>query len=321
MIGTSTFATILEAPPSPTGDVAPQRNDFVSQEHWYARENGISVAEAKKRMADQQAISAEFEGLRARLAANESDNYTGVRMVHQPDWGYIFYFKRDAAATLARHTRNPRFRAAPGRFTDAEIKALVQPWAERFGKAGIMGGYGVDGTTGTAQMMMSVDREEYRAIAAREGWGTPPDGIALEFSRSLAIPAVDPRVAGLLRGFAYESRATVIQLEAGFSGRIILHDGCLRLGKADGPLVVFHRETGIGLDRQGYLALIDRHSGKPLGRIGEMMSWAGPNEAKDYVGLDALKAACGGNGSVINAGSPESRARFEARHPSSRSRG
>lgn len=317
MIGTSIFATVLDVPPSPTGDVKPRPPGVISQAHWYASENGISLAEAKKRMAEQQAVGLEVEQLRARLAARESDNYTGVRMVHQPDWGYIFFFKRDPAATLARHTRNRRFRAAQGRFSQAEIQALVQPWADRFQKANILGMYGIDQTIGTAQMTLIVDRDEYRTIAEREGWGALPDGIALNFSRSPALPAVDPRVANLLRGFAYERRSTLLQLEAGFEGRIVLADGCLRRDNAAGPLVAFHRETGIGLDDQGYLALIDRNSGKAKARIGEMMSWAGPNDAKDFVGLAELRAACG-TGPWINVGNPESKARFDARYPASR---
>ena len=312
MIGTSSFATVLDVPPSPTGDVKPGPPGVVSQAHWYASENGISLAEAKRRMAEQRAVRVEVEQLRARLAARESDSYTGVRMVHQPDWGYIFYFKREPAATLARHTSNARFRAAQGRFSQAEIQALVQPWAARFQKANILGMYGNDQTIGTAQMTLTVDREEYRTIAEREGWGAPPDGIALNFSRSPVIPAIDPRVANLLRGFAYERRGTLVQPERGSEGRIVLADGCLRLDNAAGPLVAFHRETGIGLDGQGYLALIDRHTGKAKARIGEMRTWAGPNDAKEFIGLAELQAACGG-GPWLNAGNPESKARFDAR--------
>ena len=134
--------------------------------------------------------------------------------------------------------------------------------------------------------------------------------------RALAVPRVDPRIAPLLRGFASESLATTMQMEAGFSGRVVLDDGCLRLagkGKAKGPLVMFHRETGIGLDAQGYLATIDRRSGKATGRIGELWSWAGPNPGTAIDGLGELRAACGA-GPVVNVGNPQSEARFEARY-------
>ena len=108
-----------------------------------------------------------------------------------------------------------------------------------------------------------------------------------------------------------------MQPEAGFSGRVILDDGCLRLatrGKSKGPLAVFHRETGIGIDEHGYLAAIDRKTGKARGRIGEMWSWAGPNPDTGFDGLEELKSACG-DGPLVNVGNPESQARFKARNP------
>ena len=79
---------------------------------------------------------------------------------------------------------------------------------------------------------------------------------------------------------------------------------------------MFHRETGIGLDAQGYLAIIDRRTGRAKGRIGEMWSWAGPNPGTQFDGLEELKAACG-DGPVTNVGNPESEARFQARYPGS----
>ncbi len=309
----SGHATVLNAPPSPTKNVERYRGGVVSQEDWYAKENGISLAEAKKRMAEQQAAFPAYERLLGTLRAKEKGNFTAPRMIHQPDWAYVFYFKRDPAATLARYTANPHFKAAQARYTREELDALVKPWVERFGGAGILGGYGSDATYGEAQMMLSVSQDEYRELLKQVKWPALPDAIKLEFAAPLPVAAVDPRVAGLLRGFAHERRSTTIQLTAGFDGRIVLADGCLRLGNKAGPLVAFHRETGIGVDAQGYLALIDRVTGKAKARIGEMMSWAGPNEAKDFVGLEELKARCGG-GPVANAGNPESKAVFDARY-------
>ncbi len=108
----------------------------------------------------------------------------------------------------------------------------------------------------------------------------------------------------------------MIQPEAGFSGRIILKDGCLRREANEGPgsLAYFHHETGIGLDGQGYLALIDRRTGKSKGRIGEMFGWAGPNTIRPAMpGLAELKAACG-DGPVAHVGNPESEAASAVRH-------
>ena len=227
-------------------------------------------------------------------------------------------FTHEPAATLAKYTLNPRFRAALGRYTRQDLDTLIAPWAKRFSEAGIVGGYGSDATYGTANFSMSVTKEEYRAIAAQKRWGPVPAPIKLDFSQSLAFPAVDGRIAPLLRHFASERRATVIQLEAGASGRIFLRDGCLRMGRIGtaepSSLAMFHKETGIGLDAQGYLALIDRTTGRPTGRVGEMFSWGAPNGAReDMPEVIALHVACGPGG-VINVGNPESKFAFDRKY-------
>lgn len=317
MVGKTPFATILKAPPSPTGDIKPQRQNYRTVSEWYAQEEGLPLEEAKKRLSEQQGLLPVFQRLQERLLASEPDNYVDARFVHRPDWAYILYFKRDPEATLRKYSVNPRFRAAKAPFAKAELEAMLAPWAKRFGEAGIVGGWGVNAFDGRVEMMMSITEAEFRRLARQKGWGEVPSPIQLSFAGDLPFPRVDPAIAPLLRGFASESRATTIQLEAGFSGRAILDDGCLRLATKDGskgPLVVFHRETGIGLDAQGFLATIDRRTGKATGRIGEMWSWAGPNAGKEFDGLAELKAACG-DGPIVNAGNPESQSRFQARHP------
>ena len=106
-------------PPSPTGDVKPQRQTYRTQYEWYAQENGISVEEAKRRTSEQIQVQS--------------------------------IFKRDPEATLGKYSVHPRFRAAKAAYTEAELRALAEPWVERFTEAGIMGGYSVDGTRGTVE--------------------------------------------------------------------------------------------------------------------------------------------------------------------------
>lgn len=308
----SSFATILDAPPAKIV-ATPRPVRPVGEAGLYARDKKISVAEAQRRLAEQRAALPEFAKLQATLQAREKGNFTAARMIHEPDWAYVFYFKRAPQATLARYTGNPHFKAALAAYTAEELDALVKPWVARFGAEKILGGYGTDATYGTADLMLSVTEDEYREIAARNGWGPVPAAVRLGFAEPLPTPSVAPAVMPLLRAFVGEPRSTVIQLEAGFSGRIILDDGCLRLGKVGGPLVIFHRETGIGLDPEGYLALVDRRTGRPTGRIGEMFSWGGPNgEALAVPGVATLQAKCG-PGPVTNVGNPESKAAFDAR--------
>ena len=77
---------------------------------------------------------------------------------------------------------------------------------------------------------------------------------------------------------------------------------------------MFHKETGIGLDADGYLALIDRRTGKPTGRVGEMFAWGAPNPSgEEMPEVIALRARCG-TGPVVNVGHPESKAAFDRRY-------
>ena len=318
-VGASGFATIRVVPPSPTADVKSQRPSYNGPVEYYAQEEGLTIAEASKRLSEQWTIQPIFERLEERLRKLEPDNYVSARITHQPDWSYTLYFKRDPEGTLRKYHVNPRFKAAKADYTVAELQTITAEWGRRFAKARL-GGVMMFPFENRVEMTVPVTEPEFRAIAKRENWGEVPAPIRLSFARELAVPRVDPRVAPYLRGFASESLATTTQMEMGARGRVVLDDGCLRLavkGRTKGPLVVFHQETGIGLDAQGYLAAIDRRSGRAVGRIGEEWSWAARNPGTEFDGLDALKAACGA-GPIENVGNPESDARFKARYPGAR---
>lgn len=316
VIGEGGHATIMRAPPSPTGDVVSTRPTYNGPIEFYAQEERVTILEARKRISEELGFRPIVERLEERLRRLEPDNYVSARIERQPDWHYILYFKRDPEATLRKYHVNPRFKAARAYHTEAELNAMAAPWLERFGAAGIVDVYMPDPIAGTVSMSIPITRAEFDAIAAREGWGKVPAPIRLHFAADHEVPRVDPRVAPYLRGFASASRATTRQAERGEGGRVVLVDGCLRLATFNGrkgPLVVFRRETGIGFDAQGYLAIIDRETGKAKGRIGEMWEWAGPNPDKEFDGLEELKAACG-DGPLAFVGNPESKARSEARN-------
>ena len=312
-IEASGFATVEQAPSAPVERARPEPQ--LTEAGWYARNTGISEAEAAKRQRDQQAIRPEFERLLGQLRAKEAGNFTAPRMVHKPDWAYEFYFKRDPAATLAKYTSNPRFRPAQARYSREELDALLKPWTERFEANRLTGGWGTDETHGIAEVMMVVTEDEYRATAAREGWEPLPDAIKLQFAQPLPFPSVDERARPLIRYFAQNDRSTGIQLTAAGSGHISLRDGCISVGagKQAPKLAYFHRETGVGIDDEGYLALVNRATGKPAGRLGEDFTWAGPNAIDEsWPAVRELRARCG-DGEILNVGNPESSAAFEAR--------
>ena len=312
----SGFATVESAAPRPYPDAPPPAEDRpTSEAGWYARSLGISEVEALRRQREQNAVRQELERVTTLLRQREAGNFTAVRMVHEPDWAYHLYFKRDAERTLARYTTNSRFRAAYARYTREELEALIKPWTQRFTRHRLTGGWGVDDTLGRAEIMMDVTEEDYREVAAREGWGAVPEPIELKFASPVPHPPVQAAALPFVRMLAQNNRGTGIQLTAGASGRIVLRDGCLMVGGGSGPyrLAYFHRETGIGIDDEGYLSFKDRITGEERGRIGEWFSWAGPNAVDESSPMVAeLRERCG-SAPVLNVGNPSSAYQFRVR--------
>jgi len=312
----SGFATVRQAPPSPFPDrPPPSENRPKDETGYYARMAGISDSEARRRLAEQRSARPEFERLLGTLRARERGNFTEARIVHRPDWAYVFYFKRDPQRTLARYTRNPHFKAAKARYSQAELQAIARPWVERFGRLRLLGGYGTDATYGEVRIDLVVSDAEFRAIAEREGWRVP-EAIRLGFSEAVAGPALAPPVGALVRIFPQSDRALGPTQQALLGGRIELRDGCFYVTGPGRPdrLAYFAREVALGTDEAGYLSLrtrgpVPRH----LGRVGEALSWGGPIAAPETLPMVAeLRARCGG-APLEHVGIPESARLFRIR--------
>ena len=312
----SGFWTILTAPESLPGTRERDRG-YNNELTFYAQLAGVSNAEAEKRMKAQQRTRPEFERLMRTLRTKERGNYTDAELVHRPDWAYRIYFKRNPAATLAKYTKNPRFQARSARYTRGEIERLSKPWVERLNAERLTTGYGMNARRGTADIDMLVSREEFDAIARRNGWGPTPEYLNLKFGTAPVGASIDPLVASGIRIFAQGDRNLGATNQAALSGRIVLKDGCFRVIGFEGKeqLAYFAREVGLGLDAEGYLSLHARASKRRhLGRIGEMFTWAGP------IGIDErapmvpeLRARCG-NAPLMHVGIPDSSAMFNARY-------
>lgn len=313
MVGTSAHATILTAPPDAQA-VAEAR--LPSRPPGGAKTHGLGEAEARRRRAEQGKLQMDFGTIVNRLRREQPGNFVGAMIRHEPHWDYVFFFKGDPVGTLARYTGESRFKAEAARFSESDRERLIEPWNKRWRADGIPFAYGLDAVYQTMDVQLGITEREYRSLAAARGWGEPPAPIVLKFAREPVRPALDPAIAPLLRGFAHEKYATLMQLEALGTGRLILRDGCLMVQGHDGKerVAVFHKETGIGLDRAGYMAVVDRMTGRVRGRVGEMMAWGAPNAIPDdgMVGLAGLRAACPGE--LVNIGNPESKAVFDARY-------
>src|SRR5690349_16805388 len=104
-IGAGGYATILSAPADAAAVRAAPINLKRSNRHWYGEQYGISDAEAAARLAAQSKLQAKFIALSARLRREQKGNFIGSMLRHEPDWAYVFVFKRNPANTLARYTR------------------------------------------------------------------------------------------------------------------------------------------------------------------------------------------------------------------------
>jgi hypothetical protein len=175
----SGFWSIPIAPDSPAGP--PIKRGPQSELTFYAQLAGVSNAEADKRMKAQEKVRPEFERLMRTLRTKERGNYTDVELIHRPDWAYLVYFKRQAAATLARYTKNPRFKARSAPYTRAELDWMAKPWIDRMASERLFTGYGMNARRGTADIDMVVSEAEFADIARKRGWGKPPAFLNLKF--------------------------------------------------------------------------------------------------------------------------------------------
>ena len=309
-IGSSGYATILFAPPTgaitaPPMAPPPPPTDGrptplpMTREAIAARESMANPDDAARQAA---------QALNRRLREAERGKYVGMRIVRDPRPRFAFQFKRNAAATLARYTRDSRFTSREGGLTRVELQPVFDEWFRRFEPHRLVGGGAVYEFDGVVRFDMNIDEAGFRKIAARERW-VLPERLELRFSAPPNPRAIDPALVRYVRVFARQDRRPAIINQALLGGRVILRDGCFRLteyGEAGEPLVIFGRDVELGLDPENYMALKNTGSGRAAPRIGERMTWAGPqshSEADPNVKL--LRAKCG-EGPIVAVGEPDS---------------
>ena len=310
-IGPSGYATILSAPSTSAVSAppaAPPPADGRATPMPMTRE--ARRARSGMMNPDEAARDAAL-ALDRRLSRAERGNYIGRRVVRDPGARFAFQFRRNAAATLARYTRDPRFTSREGGIPALELRPIFDEWWKRFEPFRVVGGGSVYEFDGVVRFDMNIDEAGFREIAARERW-TLPKRLELRFSPPRNSRSIDPALVSYVRVFAREDRRPAVILQARLGGRVILRDGCFRLiehGDAGEALVVFGRDLELGLDAQNYMVLKNAGSNKPPPRIGEMMVWGGPryfSEADPNVKM--LRAACGA-GPIVAVGEPDSAAR------------
>jgi len=157
-VGASGYAMLTSAPPLPR----PTRAAFPTPVEGGAQ-NG-NPGEAAMRAG---------RALDRRLQAAEASNYIGYRVVRDPAPRLAFEFRRDADATLARYSRDPRFTAREGGLPRAELQPIFDEWLPRFLAHRLVGGGSVMEFDGVVAFDMTIDEPGFRRIAAGEGWTLP----------------------------------------------------------------------------------------------------------------------------------------------------
>lgn len=317
-VSASGYLTILEVPSTPFPADPPPEPQVIDD---FARRTSSPDPAVRTRAWEEAngspAFQAELQRLGEVLPREQPNNFVDRRLVRDPAVAAEIWFKRDAARTLARYTSNPLFRPREGGANRAERERLRSLWVDRIEGGNLINMLAVDQFTGTVELGIAVEEAEFRRVATERGWELGPQ-LKIHFPKARPAAFADASLEKKVRRFARESKAKGIQLTAGFSGRIVLDDGCFRLtsGKAGepGPLVVFGRDTQLGSDQQGFMVVLGE-GGQRQYRVGEIGSWPGPNavDEEDPEVLE-LRRECG-SGPIMNVAEPQSERLFSVPYP------
>lgn len=292
----SGYATILAAPPPPYRNV-PQPVE--PQEQSAEARAALRIERMARRPARQMNPDRETRDaarrLIDRLRVGARGNFVDASIERDPDPHYVFHFRRDAAAALARFTDDPRFRAREGGIPAEELEAIAKLWDQRLRKHRLVLAGETSAIGGYAQLFLGVSEAEYIAIAAREGWRVP-EQIRLKFAPSLdAVQAVAPELRPLVRVFARAQRVIAVDFATARNDVLVLRDGCFRVGAAaDAPLALFGRNIVLALDQEGFAEVRSLTDPDDRGRVGEWrVEGASALAIEGEPGFKDLRERCG----------------------------
>lgn len=277
----------------------------------------ISSAEVTSRSSEtfrQAAIIQRYakkaEALASQLVANEAGNFVAYRLGWEPEPHYIFFFLKDAEATLAKYTSNPVFKPRQIEHTlealeakSEENSSILLPLSSS--PAEISSLTEIDLSQGQVVVTLDVYEQDFETYPGLKTLKNDPM-VQLKYNAPLDPPEIlSAEVKPLIRYFAYGNLRETQVVIGEARGKILLKDGCFFLddGAGEDSLLVFQPKVGVGLDDEGYIVLINR---SPSGaerlptRVGEPARWfAGQKAITDPEVLRPLQEACGQHDAVI----------------------
>jgi hypothetical protein len=272
-VGPQGHATISQAPPANFTPHEPGAPPPPSAEQIAAHEQFRRAGEF------QNQVMAEVQALADRLRRREPRNFVDLYFENEGEPHVVFRFLREPAATLARYSRNPRFKAAAVQYTNAQLQSAADFMMAAFRDDRVIQSVGVGNKQNRAEVEVSVTAAEFNALVARKGISIP-DAVALTFRAQEPAAAANrplrPEISRLVRIFPRYDRPFGALLSINSQAKVVLDDGCFRISGSDqdGALVVFPMGAQLFIDRDGYLA---HGTGEVPGyaRVGEELIFPG----------------------------------------------
>ena len=251
----------------------------------YARAYCVSIAEAERRMEIQNrgAIGPKTEPgrppappaddigtLAASLREKEAGTFAGLWIQHQPDYRVVVAFTRNAAATLAKYTKNPLFKPLdrPGP-TLAELRAMQDRLTSELTRQGFRwSSAGGREDKGIVEITLGQEAAPIRAAAARGAFPLPPWVVLIE-PRPLPFPAPPAPAPGDTRvksfpQFAFRTdmdmRTLVGVPDVPTTLRLV--NGCLVIGTgSEARTALWQASDALDLSDPDRVTVLDRSSG------------------------------------------------------------
>ena len=292
LIGPDGFATIKSAAPAPFKPAEPGEPPPLTAEQLAGHERFRRAAEFQNEVMD------EVQALSERLRKAEPGNFVDLYYENEGVPHVVFRFLRDAQSTLAKYTRDPRFRAATARYSREELTAAADFMLDTFREDRVIQSIGVGNKRNRAEVEITITEPEFRALAERKGVRIP-DAVELRFRATEPAKTINeplpPEIAPLVRIFPRSDRPNGILNSIDSHAKVVLDRGCFRVagGDHDGALVLFPLGAQLFVDRQGYLAY-GRGEAPGYARVGEELVFPGSMSevtAPELVG--PIHAACG----------------------------
>ncbi|HYG26506.1 MAG TPA: hypothetical protein VD906_06345 [Caulobacteraceae bacterium] len=258
-------------------------------------------AAAQERLYPEPPPATHFEGigkLQQQLEKAEADTFAGLWIApNQRD--VMVAFTRDAAATLARYTRDPKYKPLerPGP-TQAELYATQDHLLKALQRLGARPvGAGSDIMKGRVSVEVVGDMTRARAAIASGELVVPPYADIVE-PGALKYPEPPPPPPGFVNPVKAFPRINYryggIELAILRMGETVLEDGCLRLrGDRRNPVIVWPNEARLDLSH-GDVRIFNRMSGETILPGERIILGGSSHELKDEADVIDADPACPG---------------------------